>query len=77
MRQLIFFLVFVASAALGALSAGPVEVRESPEGHLLFPGGSIALSAHLPGWRGAKIRPDYALLMDRARGSSGDALRPF
>ena len=62
MRQLMLFLAFAVSAALEALSAGPVEVRESPEGHLLFPGGSIALSAHLPGWRGAKIRPDYALL---------------
>ena len=77
MRQLMLFLAFAVSAALEALSAGPMEVRESPEGYLLFPGGSIALSAHLPGWRGAKIRPDYALLMDRARGSSGDALRPF
>ena len=58
MRHLIFFLVFVASAALEAWCARPVEVRESPEGYLLFPGGSIALSVHLPGWRGAKIRPD-------------------
>lgn len=77
MSRLFFSCLLVLFCGLEAFPSEVMQLKFSSEGSLVFPGGEIAVEAHLPGWRAAKIRMDYALFKDVGAGASETFIRPF
>lgn len=69
--------LLVCAAGVNALAAAGLDVRVSPEGRLEVPGGEISIDAFLPGWKGARIRPEYSAGNADGGRSSVDVVRAF